>query len=317
MPELAVTSARVSNECVAIPLYTALTWAALRKRSWVAAGVLLGLGLLTKAYFLAAAAALAVVFWAPRALLLAAAISGWWYVRNLWTTGTLSGLSEAVALRNTPSSSLLQSLDTLPWPRAIDSILFSHLYFGGWSSLMVRSWMYHLLYLGVAAAALGVIALRRDPAVRSLTFFYGFFWLAQLYNTLLIYSTKGVPTSMGWYMYAEIGAEVALCLAGLRRLIAGWAVAVSAVLFALLDLYAMHAVALPYFTGLVGRKANGALAAVRISDLHPAELFDRLAMFKPGFVTAGGLAALWMLYLVATVTLVVLGIRLSRGIKRA
>jgi hypothetical protein len=317
MPELAVTAARVSNECVAIPLYTAVTWVAVRKRSWIAVGVLLGIGLITKAYFLAAAAGVAAAFWAPRSLLIAAAMSGWWYARNLWTTSTVSGLSEAVALRNTPVRSLLQSMDTLPWGRALDSILFSHLYFGGWSSLMVRSWMYHLLYLAIAASVLGLMALRRNPEVRPLAYFYGFFWVAQLYNTLLIYATKGVPTSMGWYMYAVIGAEVTLCVAGLRRLVGGWAIGVGAILFGLLDLYAMNAVALPYFTGLLGRKANGALAAVRFADVHPWELFTRLAAFKPAHVTSGAMAALWSLYVIATVGLVVAGVRLGRGVKRA
>jgi hypothetical protein len=226
-------------------------------------------------------------------------------------------LSEAVALRNTPLPSLLQSMDSLPWGRALDSILFSHLYFGGWSSLMVRSWMYHVLYLAIAASVLGLIALRRNPEVRPLAYFYGSFWVAQLYNTLLIYATKGVPTSMGWYMYAVIGAEVTLCVAGLRRLVGGWAIGAGAILFGLLDLYAMNAVALPYFTGLLGRKANGALAAVRLADVHPWELFTRLATFKPAHVTAGGMSALWSVYVIATVALVVAGVRLGRGVKRA
>src|SRR6185503_7371470 len=121
--------ARVSNEALAIPLFTAATWLAVRRRNWLALGVILGVGLITKAYFLAALAGVAAAFWAPRAFVTAVAISGWWYARNWWTTGTLSGLSEAVTLRNTPVSSFLHTIDSLPWFRALDSILFSHLYF--------------------------------------------------------------------------------------------------------------------------------------------------------------------------------------------
>ena len=224
MPELAISVARVGNECLAVVLYTAVTWLAIRQRNWAMFGVALGLGLITKAYFLAAAAGVAFVFLAPRAFVVAALLSGWWYARNLLTTGTLTGLSESVMLRGQSPFVILNAADHLPWRTAIDSILFSHLYFGGWSGLMVRSWMYHVLYLVIAVAAVGAIGLWRNPTIRSLAWIYGVFWVAQLYNVVLIYVTKGVPTSMGWYLYAVVGAQTALAVAGLRRIIGGWAV---------------------------------------------------------------------------------------------
>ena len=304
MPELAITSARVSNEALAIPLYTAATLLTIRRRNWLALGIVLGVGLITKAYFLAAIVGVAAAFWAPRAFVIAVAMSGWWYARNFWTTGTVSGLSEAVTLRDTPVSTFLKTIDSLPWLRALDSILFSHLYFGGWSSLMVRSWMYHLLFLVMLIAALALIPLRKKPEIRSLAYIYLVFWVGQLYNTTLIYATKGVPTSMGWYLYAVIGAEVMLGIAGLRSLLGRWGVGTAALLFGLLDLYSMNAVALPYYTGLLGRKPNGALAAVRLGDVHFGQLFERLTVFKPSYITPGLMATLWVLYLVATVGLI-------------
>jgi len=42
----------------------------------------------------------------------------------------------------------------VPWIRAIDSILLSHLYFGGWSALGVRAWMVHLFYAVILLAAI-------------------------------------------------------------------------------------------------------------------------------------------------------------------
>jgi len=311
MPELAVTSARVSNEALAIPLYTAATWLAVRRRNWPALGIVLGVGLITKAYFLAALVGVAAAFWAPRAFLVAIAMSGWWYARNFWTTGTVSGLSEAVSLRSTPMSSFLQTIDSLPWFRALDSILFSHLYFGGWSSLMVRSWMYHLLFLVMLVAALALIPLRKKPEIRSLVYIYLAFWIGQLYNTTLIYAAKGVPTSMGWYLYAVIGAEVMLGVAGLRCLLGKWGIGTAAFLFGLLDLYSMNAVALPYYTGLLGRKPNGALAAVRLGDVHFGQVFERLTVFKPVYITAGVMGTLWALYVIATVALIVGAVRLG------
>jgi hypothetical protein len=304
LPQLAVSMARCSNECLAVVLYTGVTLLVLRRGSWWVLGVVLGLGLITKAYFLAAVAGVVLAFWAPRSLALAALISGWWYIRNLITTGTLTGLSESVILRNVTPFGMLRGADTLPWAKAVDSILFSHLYFGGWSSLTVRSWMYHLIYVWIGLAGLGLIGLWRKSEIRSLGFIYAAFWLAQLYNTVLIYLSKGVPTSMGWYLYAVIGAQAVLATAGLRRIAGKWALGVSAVLFGLLDLYAMNAIALPYYTGMLARKSNGALAAAHFSQLRAGEVFERLTAFKPQYVTAPGMMALWGIYVGGTIALI-------------
>ena len=49
---------------------------------------------------------------------------------------------------------------------------------------------------------------------------------------------------------------------------------------------------------------------------HPAEVFQRLAVFKPEFIGGAGMAALWGAYVVATLALVAGGVVLARGIKR-
>jgi hypothetical protein len=316
MPELAISVARAGNECLAVVLYTLVTWLAMRRRNWPALGAILGLGLITKAYFLAAAAGVALVFFAPRAFLVAAVLSGWWYVRNVMSTGTLTGLSESVMLRGASPWSMVQAARSLPWTRAVDSILFSHLYFGGWSGLMVRSWMYHVFYVAIAAAAAGLIGLWRKKKIRALASIYGVFWVAQLYNVILIYRTKGVPTSMGWYLYAVAGAEVVLAIAGLRRIIGRWAVGLGAALFGLLDLYAMNFVALPYYTGMLGRKANGALAGVHWPGFRVGQMFERLTVFKPPIVTESVMIGLWAVYVLATVMLIAIGVRMGCEVKQ-
>jgi hypothetical protein len=319
MPELAITVARIANECLAVVLYTLVTWLAIRRRNWLALGLALGFGLITKAYFLAAAAGVALVFFAPRAFVVAAALSGWWYIRNVVTTGTLTGLSESVMLRGASPVTMLRSAASVPWRTAVDSILFSHLYFGGWSSLMVRSWMYHLFYGVMALAAVGLAIRGRGrgagdqgrDVIRGLTAIYAVFWLAQLYNVVLIYRTKGVPTSMGWYLYAVVGAETVLAIAGLGRILGRWAVGLGAVLFGLLDLYAMNAVALPYYAGMLGRKPNGALAAFHFAGFRPGDMFQRLTVLKPPVVTETVIVALWGLYVAATLMLIVIGVRIA------
>jgi hypothetical protein len=300
MPGLSIDVARVGNDSLAVLLFTLVIWLGRRPAGW-ALGVALGLGLLTKAYFLTAIPAL-LIFprnWKWRALVPPVAIAGWWYARNLWTTGTLAGLSESVMLRGISTGDLLQRAGHMSWMRAIDTILLSHIYFGGWSSLTIRSWMYHLFYLVIPLAVVGVARTIRRPGVPWLAAVYAAFWLGQLYNAFLIYASKGVPASMGWYLYAVIAAEVALCVSGRY-----WVAATGALLFALLDLYTVHAVAIPYYTGMIGRKATGALAALHIADVRGVRfwgVFDRLANFKP--IAAELMALLWVLYLAATFAL--------------
>ena len=331
MPGLALDVARVGNDCLAVALFTALTWLAVKTvqegltlKLAAATGVVLGLGLLTKAYFLTAIpavfAVLVYAWWrarggrwavAARAVLLASIsllLAGWWYLRNLRSTGTLSGLSESVMLRGAGPGEMLRQATGIDWAKAIDAIVFSHLYFGGWSSLTVRSWMYHVFYAAILAAAVGLALSLRRPAVLALLAIYLSFWLGQLYNVTLLYMSKGLAVSMGWYMYAVVGAEVTLCVAGLRSLLpsraAGWVAAAGAALFALLDLYALHAVAIPYYTGMIQHRVDGSLGALHWAAFRAVGIggaVERLTAFKSPFVAAPVLVGLWLLYLLGTV----------------
>lgn len=341
MPEFAIDTFRISNECISIPLYTLVIWLALRiaqspisHRTAAALGLALGFGLLTKAYLLTAIPPLAIIFVrsfcidrrarrqvAVSACICAAsavAISGWWYVRNLATTGTLSGLSEAVLTQGQRQGGLSHVFQ-VHWANAIDSIAFSHIWFGAWSSLTVRSWIYHLFYLLILASAAGLIRARRQIPLGILATFYGFFWIGELYNVLLLFAAKGASTSMGWYMYAVVAAEVTLCVAGLRVWVKPrWQPYVPAsgvLLFAFLDLYAMNGVAIPYYTGMIAHRANESLAAMHWNDLSrvgPAEIFSRLAAFKGPWVNPPLLFILWLAYLLATVSLIAISFYLGK-----
>jgi hypothetical protein len=112
---------------------------------------------------------------------------------------------------------MLAAVPHIPWVHAVDVILVSHLYFCGWSSLTVRSWMYHVFFAIVILAALGLTVQLRRPAVLWLVGIYGFFWLGQLYNVLLHYLTIGLAGSNGWYMYAVVASEVVLCAVAFGR----------------------------------------------------------------------------------------------------
>jgi len=334
MPEFAIDLARAGNECAAVVLFTLLTWIALRlartgltySRAAVL-GLVLGFGLLAKAYFLTAVPAVAlllayelwraqgrrqaVVVGALMAASEAVAIAGWWYAHNLFATGTLTGLSEPLMLRGMSRASIIGRAASVPWGTAIDSILFSHLYFGGWSGLTVRAWMYHVFYAAILLAAAGLVRLWRRPAIRILLAIYTAFWIGLLYDVLLIYLSKGMATSGGWYLYAVVGAEVALCLAGLCSILPArvhrWVAFGGVLLFALLDLYTVHAVAIPYYTGMIAHKATGGVAALHMADLRKVGIpgaFQRLLAYKGAVVSQSWLVALWLAYLFATLAIV-------------
>jgi hypothetical protein len=315
-------------------LFTLLIWIGLKqvigntssapRERWrlpAALGVVLGLGLLTKAYFLTAIPPVILlgvyVCWNRRGggrpyllalapVAIAAAISGWWYWRNLVTTGTLSGLSEAAMLRDMGTWSLLRRASSISWGTAIDAILFSHLYFGGWSSLTVRSWMYHLLYAVIVVAAFGLLRLISRPAIWWLIAVYAAFWAAQIYNVLLLFVSKGLEGSMGWYLYAVVAAEATLCAGGLAR-IRGWTPAIGAVLFGLLDVYTVHWVAVPYYTGMIVHKPNGAIAALHLAGERAVGLsgaIERLVVYKGSWISQPLIVILWIAYMGATLWLV-------------
>jgi hypothetical protein len=380
MPGVALDVARVGNDGLSIVLFSLLAWLAVRLVAhgwdlWRAAGLgfTLGLGLLTKAYFLTALPAFALLWlWELRHArgsnrplrsceiiaeidgltdesvcptlvrkglpyggagafachpvaarsredgramtvlhgLLAAAIgaglAGWWYWRNLQLTGTLSGLSESVIIGHAGTLAMLRQAVSLNWAKAIDAILFSHLYFGGWSSLTVRSWMYHVFYLFILLAAVGLVRKACTRETGALGVLYLAFWAGQCYNVVLLYMSKGLAGSMGWYLDAVVAAEVVLTVVGLRRILPARAAVLSgAVLFALLDLYTVHFVGIPYYTGMIRHKAGGGVAALHAAGFRSVGLSGALSRLT-AFKSVGGpvLLMFWLLYLGATFYLV-------------
>lgn len=321
MPGFALVVGHAGNDCLAIALFSLLIWSAVRiagGRSGpvdrVVLGASLGLGLLTKAYFLTAIPAIAVLaVWKLRSravLPLACALlaGGWWYARAYLQTGAVTGLTDFV-MASSRTDNLLSQVLAVPWGRAFDSILFSHLYAGGWSFLQVRSWIYHLFYAVMLLAAVGLLRARRTRELLILAALYASFWLGELYHVVILWAARGVATSMGYYLYGVVAAEVPLCAAGLASLWtkgrAAWTTAVGAILFGALDLFAVHAVAIPYYTGMIRHRPNGALAALHLDAVRsvgPVEVLRRLAEFHGLPVSV--VLLLWTAYLAATLTLI-------------
>jgi hypothetical protein len=131
-----------------------------------------------------------------------------------------------------------------------------------------------------------------------------------------MFTIWGVPTSMGCYLYAVAAAEVALSVAGLRALAPRAArrfVAPAGVaLFALLDLYTIHMIAIPYYTGLIAHRPNGPLAAFHPAGASLSEMLNRLTAFKSPWLGEPLMAALWMAYIAATLGLIAISFRMVK-----
>jgi 4-amino-4-deoxy-L-arabinose transferase-like glycosyltransferase len=293
MPGFAGIAARVGNDGLAAVIFAALLWSGLRACSGQAAwpvAVWFGLGLLTKAYFLTAVPAVLWLLWrrgAWRGVALPLLIAGWWYGRNALTAGSLLTSGSMAGVRVSPRT-VLASLPSVPWLRAVDAALFSHIYCLGWSWLTVRSWIYHVFYLAFAAAAVGLWRWRQKAGIQWLLAVYLLFWLGELWHAALMYVARGVAASMGYYLYGVVAAEVPLCVAGLATWLRRWAAPLLAAMFGLLDLAAMHLLALPYYSGSIRHQADGKLHFAHSVSVH--------------------VSALWVGYVVATVACVVLSV---------
>lgn len=350
MPELFVNFCRVANEALAALLYTLFVLVLLaidarpeRLAAFCCAGVILGFGLLTKAYSLAALPALAAVVarsaWKrqvkPGKLLLnwliscliAIAVAGWWYGRNVQNTDSLSGDLLSARLHRSSVLPLTQVLH-VKWKSGLVSIVLSHIWFGGWSFLRVPNWIYALFGFAIVAALAGnLVVAYRCMQQRSLGgeiqcghlfvlwTVYGSFWVGLGYSVLVTYAARGISSSTGWYMYCVIVAELILLLVGLGSIaglqrIGGIAAVLTAGLV-LLDLYSVNFLSIPYYTGLLAHDPQGRVPAALWSQLRAAglhTLVNHLQVNKPRYLTETTLAVSWLLFIAATSLVVIIGL---------
>jgi len=146
------------------------------------------------------------------------------------------------------------------------------------------------------------------------------FAAAIAYHVTLSQIAYNAPLTCGWYFYCLMFAEVILICAGLRALLPvrarSWAAPSLAALFALLDLYGVHFILLPYYIGVVAHTPAGGLPVFRLSHFATTglgEISARLSLNPPFLV---GPAAFWFLegvYWVATIACVVIAIRSALG----
>jgi hypothetical protein len=348
LPGILIDVCRVGNDCLAITIGSTVILCSLQilKRNsgmydWIALGGVLAAALLTKAYDLAFLPLLSVLVavqivrrrsirktarGALTAFLIAASAAGWWYWRSWFATGTLSGEQIDAAAAPAGLAGKLQAIGSVQWLRVLDSAAASHIWTGGWSFLVVRSWMYRVFELLAVAVAIGLAILAagmvvkkvrrraaRNPSAAQLAVIasaYLFACLGLAYYALVVFLTKNVSVTLGWYLYFVISAELVLLasgfvgLSGLRRsarCLAGITLIVLA-----FDLYTMHFVLVPYYSGLIYHRPSGSLTAfhlVALSGTGLREIAARLSLNESSSINPTAIASIWAGYLCATAAL--------------
>ncbi len=262
-PGLAIDGARVANDGLAIGIAAIFFWLISREKTgWLQTGIVLGAAILVKASLLVLALILCVL-WIRRpkqlalALALGFAIGGWWYVRNLVVGMPLTGWQESVP----PGQVVLSALALLRnggWINEIYTVAKSFTWFGAWSFITLRTWMYLVLEACALAGMAAGIA-RGTRWVRAPVTVTICFMIAIAGGACAYYAVHGVAGIPGWYLWPAGGAMAILIAAGLGRFSVFFAA-----MLALVDVYGAGARMMPYYAGLAERN-HGSLGQLPLA----------------------------------------------------
>jgi hypothetical protein len=224
------------------------------------------------------------------------------------------------------------------WPSVLDIAAFSHIWIGGWSFLVVRRWMYRVFEIIAIVSGIGVcvymanyvrhvwrsrILGTRGSRIVTLSAMYLMMCAAVSYHSLVVFLVQHTSTGLGWYLYAVIVPETVLITIGLIALVglksAQRVYAAICVIAVALDIYTVHFLLMPYYSGAIRHKPAGGLETFHLQMLTTPgaieQIFQRLAYNDA--VDAPVLAGLWGAYLCATVALVAIALNVGwAGYKR-
>jgi hypothetical protein len=210
----------------------------------VAMGFVLGAGLLTKAFFLPIAAALAVflliglryddpnaearsrrmrslgLIFAPALL-----IGAGWYVHNMMAYGDLVGGATGIQLtdRGGLIANLGENFSVYGLLRSIGAILVTYVWGGTWSLVRLPAWLYGPLLAMLAwIAASFVLEAKRRPAADPLwlpVWMFAFFGCGLLWNVIIVMAITGRGNTPGWYLHILMPLAAVALGAGAHRLL--------------------------------------------------------------------------------------------------
>ncbi len=343
LPSMLLVVCRVSNDALFILLSTSTLLFALlatrrgARRDWALFGLSLAAALLTKAAALALLVLIPAAFIARRGSLagpalatIIAALAAPWYWSTWRATSTLAGEQTHAAVAAASFSQRLDAVASMQWGRIADVAAFTHIWTGGWSFLLLRSWMYRVFEILALGAAAGLLLLswrflrRRSfsPAARRLILpasAFSAFILALAYHAVAVFLAGGPSATPGWYLNPCFLAELILFGWGFSsmfgRLVARHAFCLLAVQTAALDLYSTTFILAPYYSGLIRHRPSGSLTTFPLDALTDpgqlAEIVNRLAFHDSPLLGPTGVALLWCAYLLSTLLLMIFAARLA------
>jgi len=215
-----------------------LIWLVMRRSGWIAIGVTLGAGLLTKAYCLGLLAAV-LLFRMGLSAIPAILIAGWWYARNLALGLSATGWEDTAS-----ASKAAQAVLQVNWLTAVQVASKTFLWYGAWSFLSLKSWIYTVLN---GAGLLSFIqALRDHRRELAVPLVFSACFIAELaYGILNIQAVHNIGSLPGWYLWPVGGAMAMIMTSGLGR--ATWLLILA---MAAIDVYGASLMARHYHTGL-------------------------------------------------------------------
>ena len=204
----------------------------------------------------------------------------------------------------------------IDWLRVADFALVSHIWLGGWSFLVLRTWMYRIVELMFFAAFVGLVvrfARKRLPLPLAICIAVQLcFWAGMGYFAFSTYLATGEPAVFGYYAYALVVPEAVCLVAGLS--VTRWIVPALVVCFAAMEVYGTVFLLMPYYAGITAHSLRGSVPAMQASRLvngGMAEVFRNLALNKPDFFSAGMLHALWAGFLLAIAGMITVSVLAS------
>jgi len=352
-PEIYIVIGHVGNEGLSVAAGALCILLALRMMdgtpslgSGARLGIALGAALLTKAYFLALVPLAAVVLcyaWFRNAALRSSAawqtvaalgaclaISGWWYVRNVLVTGTLTGQFEDAQAMANGSVSLWGAIRESNWGKVFDFMITSHVWLGDWSFLVVRAWMYRVVELMMISAIVGVCtqAVRERSglprprelgllALPCLTMISGL-----CFHAAQVFRVRGSAATVGYYLYALVVPESILLIAGMARLMPAnmrlLPIPIATFVLIGLEQFGAWFIMFPYYAGLIGHNASGRLPAARIEQFRNGGIdtfFNHLSGIGPASLPSV-VAGMAVFYVLATFVLLWLAYRITVPARR-
>ena len=235
-PGFAIDASRVANDSLAIALAALLCCLVMKRSRWVVTGLVLGAGLLAKSYFLGLVLGFVLLgYWRSAGLGVLAAV--WWYGRNVLLGYSLTGWQDQASF-----SKMLAAVTAVNWIDAAQVTAKSFFWFGGWSFLTLKSWMYAVVNLVGAVAAFR--GFKREVLVPWV--FVGCVFAEMAYGVLNYQASHGIGSLPGWYAWVVGGMMAMIIAAGGGRSVWFLIAALAAV-----DVYGASLMARHYHVGLV------------------------------------------------------------------